>query len=263
MSVSNANDSHAIIQVVKGECAPNVKQITSGVCSDRESIDKLRRALDIPDGSPDVIIKRAKEIKGCLTESCLFKDHQQVLDERFKPEGPWKSTKWLSNKDIDDVLAQYADRFSLKHVEFQMRDFEKKGGELSKVNWLEVSKKYDFLACVLNTDLSSGGGEHWTPFFVDFRNGTVEYFDSAGQSPHDEFATFTIKVAHILSTLGRKFTDHCVTKVEHQKENTECGVYSLFYILSRLHGVSYKAFEYKRVPDDLMVAFRKALFRNS
>jgi hypothetical protein len=261
--VSNANDSHALVQVVKGECAPNVKQIAAGVCSDRESLDRLRQALNIPHSNPEAIIKRAKEIRGCATESCLFKEHKQVLTERFKPEGPWQSTKWLSNKDIDDVLLQYSEKFPrFKHVEFQMRDFEKQGGELARVNWPEVAKNYDFLGCVLNTDLSSGSGEHWTPFFVDFRNGTVEYFDSAGQPPLDEFVSFTVKVAHTLSKMGRKFTDHCITKVEHQKENTECGVYSLFYILSRLHGVSYKAFEYKRVDDNMMVMFRRSLFRN-
>jgi Ulp1 family protease len=145
-----------------------------------------------------------------------------------------------------------------------MRDFKLQGGELANLDWKTLSQKYDHLGCVLNTDVSGGPGEHWTAIFIDFKNGTVEYFDSAAQIPHKEFSDFIIETAHELTKLtSKKYTDVLVTKIEHQKENTECGVYSLYYILSRLHGVKYSAFEFKRVPDDMMVDFRKFLFRHS
>jgi hypothetical protein len=188
------------------------------------------------------------------------------LDERFNPEGPWNSVKWLSNTDIDQVLEKYAEKFPrFKHMHFEMRDFVARGGDLARVDWADMAKKYDYLGCVLNTDLTGGSGEHWTAIFVDFKRGTVEYFDSAGVTPpHCEFTDFVVDTAHKLTeATGRQFRDVLVTKIVHQLDNTECGVYSLYYILSRLHGVKHEAFEYKRVPDDVMVDFRRFLFRNS
>ena len=261
----NSNDSHALIKVVHGECAPTN---SAQVCSDRETLNKLREQLKIMATQPLAIIREAEQKTGCTSESCVLKKAgmmNSTTEALFHPEGPYKTTKWLNNKDIDDVLSQYAVKFPrFKHVEFQMRDFAAQGGELALLNWPQLAKDYDTLGCVLNTDLSSGSGEHWTPVFVDFLGGTVEYFDSAGQEPYKEFVEFTIQVANTLSKCtGRKFRDITLTKIEHQKQNTECGVYSLYYILSRLHGVKYTAFEFKQVPDDMMVLFRKSLFRNS
>jgi hypothetical protein len=182
------------------------------------------------------------------------------LDTRFKAKGPWDSTNWLDNKNIDDVLQRYARKFPrFYHCEFQMRDFAAQpGNELAVLDFVDLSKKYDAFGVVLNTDLTNSPGEHWVCCFVDFRGKTVEYFDSAGQPPKTEFLEFCIKTA---SELG--FRDVMVTKVQHQTGQTECGIYSLFYILCRLHGVAYKQFEYKRIPDDVMIDFRKYLFRRS
>lgn len=251
------------------ECAPNVEKVSKNVCSTQQAVDELRNWLKTATKNPERVVDEAKQRTGCDSESCLYKKidvlDKKDLDQRFNPAGPWNSTAWLSNSDIDGVLALYAKKFPrFKHVEFQMRDFKKQGGKLSRLDWCETAKKYDMLGCVLNTDLTGGPGEHWVAFNVDFKNGTVEYFDSAGQVPHGEFSEFAVETAHKLSECtGRTFHDHMVSKIEHQKENTECGVYSLYYILSRLNGVRYTAFEFKRVPDDVMVEFRKFLFRHS
>ena len=251
------------------ECAPHTKKLADNVCSTKESLDALKSWLKSSSSRPEKIIEEAKKATGCDSESCLYKAvdvlNDKDLDTRFNPKGPWNSTRWLSNTDIDDVLDLYNKKFPrFKHVEFQMRDFATHGGSLARVNWKDVSQRYDCLGCILNTDVTGGRGEHWTALFIDYKKGTVEYFDSAGQTPHREFSEFVINTAHQLSQItGKKFRDVLVTKIEHQKENTECGVYSLYYILSRLHGVEYRAFEFRRVPDDMMVEFRKFLFRHS
>lgn len=250
------------------ECAPQIKMIGTNVCSSTENLTKIKKWLQTTSGKPEKIIAEAKAKTSCDSESCLYRNistlSESDLDDRFKKEGPWNTTAWLSNEDIDkNVLADYAKKFPrFKHQEFEMRDFEARKGELSKLNWLDLAKRYDSLGCALNTDKTGGAGEHWTAFYVDFKNGTVEYFDSAGQTPLHEFSEFAIAVADELSKI-KKFTDEMVCKIEHQRENTECGVYTLYYILSRLHGVPFKTFEFKRVPDDMMVEFRKYLWRHT
>jgi hypothetical protein len=46
-------------------------------------------------------------------------------------------------------------------------------------------------------------------------------------------------------------------------DNSSCGPYSLYYIISRLEGVSSDAFQKNRIPDHKMWEFRKILFRKN
>lgn len=253
-----------------GECAPHLlnKTVAADICSTRESIDKLQKWLGSTALNPKKIIEEAKAKSGCESESCLYTRvptlDKKDLEIRFTPRGPWNSTQWLSNDNIDDVLAAYNVKFPrFKHIEFQMRDFKAVGDELGKLDWCDLAKNYDCLGCVLNTDVTGGPGEHWTAFFVDFIRGTVEYFDSAAQTPHAEFTDLIVTTAHGLSECsGKKFVDEAVVQLEHQKENTECGVYSLYYIISRIHGVPFSRFRKSRVPDSDMILFRQFLFRH-
>lgn len=54
-----------------------------------------------------------------------------------------------------------------------------------------------------------------------------------------------------------------VTKIVNQKDNHSCGSYSLFYILCRLCGISYKVFEENEIGDKLMHDFRNHLFAHN
>ena len=48
-------------------------------------------------------------------------------------------------------------------------------------------------------------------------------------------------------------------KVEHQKKNTECGVYSLFFIIEMLKTDKDYMF-HKEIPDEEIEKFRKEYF---
>jgi len=54
-----------------------------------------------------------------------------------------------------------------------------------------------------------------------------------------------------------------VTQIVNQKDNHSCGSYSLFYILCRLCGISYKVFEKNEIGDKLMHEFRRNLFAHN
>jgi hypothetical protein len=61
--------------------------------------------------------------------------------------------------------------------------------------------------------------------------------------------------------LGKKVEVKEVSKIQHQKDNSSCGPYSLYYIISRLEGVPFISFEKNRIPDNVMWDFRHHLFR--
>jgi hypothetical protein len=182
----------------------------------------------------------------------------------FTNKGPWKDNgQWLDNSDIDNCQKLWLHKFPThKHVRFMMMDFENQNEELAKVNWHAFAKNHDTLGCVLNTDHSGSPGKHWVCVFVDSKEKTVEYFDSAGSTPPPEANKFIVQTAKKLSDItGEKYKDIAVTTMSHQKSDSECGVYALFYILSRLHGVSWKFFKQTRIPDSDMKIFRSYIFR--
>lgn len=144
-----------------------------------------------------------------------------------------------------------------------------------------VRRKCDMFACVLNTDVSTGAGKHWVCVTVDMRGEpteaspwTVEYFNSAGNPPPRAATRWLAKTADsLIDHLSSKLKDSgdarsvsrlirtvAVTSVTHQKSRTECGLYTLFYIRSRLEGNPISMFTRQRVHDREMTEFRRHVF---
>lgn len=265
----------------EGECAPQVGNST-GVCSSQTVLERIKRYLEQQDRSIKThstrdLIEHAKQATKCESESCLFTKRSPLLEyitpglakkeliERFAPKGPHNNTTWLSNDNIDGVLKLYTQKFPhFYHVPYQMADFEKYGGDLASVDHAAVSKSHKSLGCVLNTDHHGGPGQHWVAVYVDFQGGTFEYWDSAGDPPFPEIHDFMIRQVDLMNAGGKRYKHVIVCRdIAHQKLNTECGVYSLYYIINRLNGVPYTFFQQHEIPDAIMHQFRKYLFRHS
>lgn len=256
------------------ECAPGVGVTNSGICSSSSAIAKIRQIFDIKYTDDEKIIEEAKNKTRCKTESCLYTktNIQKILPDelktRFNEKGPWNNTKWLDNLNIDDTINKWmtAKFPKHKHLEFSMIDFKKQRNHLASIKWGETCKKYDSLSCVLNTDKTGQPGQHWISIFCDLQSPTktVEYFDSAGANPPKEITDFLIEsVDKIEESKAGPVQSYNITNMEHQMKNTECGVYSIFFILCRKHGVPRSFFEKTRVPDSDMEKFREILFLHS
>ena len=268
------------------ECAFNIKD-ESGVCMDDKIVDELEKyATDVK----NLVVKNGKDaidglqqVYNCSSVSCLLHQDgirdaighdvaENQLNSRFKPEGPFDSNEWFSNVNIDEVLKQIAIKYKEKkflHIEFQMRDFESAGGELSRI---DLAKEYsnNGIRCfgvVFNTDVSSGRGQHWFSIFGAFHTEpfTIEYFNSTGQDPLPEILTWMKKTKHHMeNTLNKKVNDVIVSRIQNQKDNHSCGSYSLYYIISRLEGISHKHFTENKIGDETMHIFRRHhLFRQT
>ena len=131
---------------------------------------------------------------------------------------------------------------------------------------LKIINKYDSLGVVLNTDTSDGPGIHWFCLYCNFVVNpiTLEYFNSSGNMPAPEVQAWLVKTKFdIENNINRKCEIVIASRIIHQQDSeSECGNYSLYYIWSRLNGVSYKKFNDERIKDDVMIEFRETLFRN-
>jgi len=224
------------------------------------------------------------------------RDIKQELDLRYKAAGPRDNVNLLSNVHLDETLRRWARVFpEFFPCPFAMIDFDRNGDYLGRVDLPKilrgevsanlgpgighVRRKFTCFGCIVNTDVSSGPGKHWVELFVDARPPpgepwTVEYFNSAGNPPPKAIVKWMERtrddLARYRATLpGCEDKKKCpvesisVTSVDHQDSQTECGVYTLYYIRRRLEGTSYKFFFEEFVPDAAMTAFRAHIFRHT
>jgi len=232
-----------------------------------EVVDLLKKELNVTSESNIWDHIRFKKYAGVSKSNFILKNY-------FKPPGPADSTALLDNYNIDNTLEQWSHNSQslfgrkLYYIPFQMIDFAKMNTELSQIDLGEViNDGYDCLCVVLNTDISSGKGKHWFCLFCDFKHKdgdpyTIEYFNSSGNPPRTEVEIWMQKAVY---DLKKKYSKKCIiirsASRRLQYSQTECGVWSLMYIKSRLQGHNYNWFYKTDANDNDMIKLRKHLFR--
>jgi hypothetical protein len=197
--------------------------------------------------------------------------------DNFKPIGP-TDTKLMSNFDEDNMLRHFA-KFdpSFIAVTVQLMDFPEPHYKFSNelTGFLEHNKAgllsgdTKTFGCVLNTLRSDGSLSkvgHWVAMFGDFRGevATIEYFNSSGKSaPKDVFLWMEGFATDFTTLTGKRCIAVNVSNIVHQKSNTECGAYSIYFIAARLIGYSYKKFREKNIDDDVVTRFRSNVLISS
>lgn len=260
------------------ECAVGMKS-DSPYCMEPSILAKLKKIHNIQDMSNKTALGRMIEINNCNSESCLFKKNTVInvigereasiqLRTRFKPSGPYNSTKWFSNFNIDDVLEQYAKKYNkFLHIPFQMIDFTKQHTELESTDFVDIyNKGYKSFGVVLNSDTSYGSGKHWFCVYGDFTSTpiTLEYFNSSGRCVYPELSQWMYKTKYKLEkklNIDVKLVN--VTSIQNQEDNHSCGTYSLYYLHKRLENVPYSQFTHNPIGDENMHNFRYNLFHKS
>lgn len=291
--MENKSNGTLDVNIPVTECALDV---SGSVCSTKNTLKAMKNHLHDKniksmDTDKDIVDSIKKDLK-CDTEECVLKNPHFVKDYmkndikeslgRIKPDGPSDSTNLLNNINIDEVLKRLTLKHKdLYHMDFQMIDFagEKdssgwiiKNGqkitptELGKIDMATdvTAKNYKTFCVVMNTDVRTGGGIHWFSLFCDFRTNpiTIEYFNSSGNKPVKQIQDWLIKTEENLRASGHNAKVVILSGLIHQQDSeTECGLYSLYYIWNRLNGIPPQNFQNKRIPDSMMYKFRKHCFK--
>ena len=248
--------------------------------------------------SAATVLEKAKSATNCDTESCILthpvivdaigkNDIDNVMKHNFKPAGPALDyTALLNNFNIDQVLDQLAiANPEFYHIQFQMIDFAEQAKYIdagasnmympignprdANLATIDMTKKYrEGFKCfgvVLNTDFSSGPGKHWFSIFIDLRSDakphTIEYFNSSGNMPMIQVSTWLADASIKLSKLGEVEVVR-VTTERLQDDDYSCGIWALYYILSRLNKIPWRVFRNGSMNDSMMYEFRKHFFRH-
>jgi len=168
----------------------------------------------------------------------------------FAPDKPyeWKSkpNAWLSNFDIMNVLEQYERLYS--HFEFigpTPIDFDKVvngrciQSELCSFDLFDhIKRGKTHIGIIFNLSPHTSSGSHWVSLFIDTKERVIFFFDSTGEKMPPEIEAFVNRVQSQLKDHKKEEYQVENSPNDHQKGNTECGVYSLFFIITMLTGVT-------------------------
>ena len=218
----------------------------------------------------------------CNKESCWLKQKfvdgklDKELEYSFSPESPndWKKNpnEWLSSKDIIDVMKQYEDAYKCfeflgpSPIDYDVRKMygECVWQELCQFNLEEQIKRgKNKIGIIFNLDPHTKDGSHWVSLFINIKRKIIFYFDSAGFKIPKQIMKFVNTVISQGNSLDKPihFEFDQNYPVEHQYGNTECGMYSLYFIVHMLEDkINSYYLKNHILKDNYIEKFRKIYF---
>jgi hypothetical protein len=196
----------------------------------------------------------------------LNEDEKDNLENNiFRPNGPQGKFEWLSTYDINFALAQYENKYeNFQFLGAVPIDFaELDNLPFKTLNFDDLYKNgKKRLGVVFNLDEHYKSGSHWVSLFVDLEKGQVYYSDSFGIKCEKRIVDFIRKIEDYLKNeRGINDPDIRYNKTQHQKGNSECGVYSINFILRLLKGKTFDHITRKRVTDSQINKCRMIYFK--
>jgi len=271
-------------------CSPLVKnkKVVSSSCMTPEVLLKIRDEYNkdhenkIVATKPTLIWHELRMKLNCQDERKWVNEiddpklRAQIKKQLFAPEHPpeWFKNKneWLTNFDIDMVMEQY---------ELENKDFKYLGttpidydyivdttsqtcveDDLCKFNLKELmSQGKRRFASVFNLDKHDESGSHWVSLFIDVNKRIIMFFDSASGSIPKKINEFInhVKAQGLSENIEFKYING---KKKHQYGGSECGVYSIHFIIEMLKHPekAMHIFLYDRIPDKEIEKYRKKYF---
>jgi len=283
-------------------CSPNVSSIkVETSCYTPHILNTIKDAYNKSNPSDQITTSNPTEIWNelhakldhCNKEDCWLNSIddpklQKHIDRYvFAPDKPpeWNAdpNAWLSNYDIMNVLEQYEKAYP--HFNFigpTPIDFDAKLNTSSnQCVWnelchfdldMQMKKGYSQFGIIFNTDNSGGPGKHWISLYIDISNQVMFYFDSANATTPPEV---DVLAQRILDQAKKKgiVLKYMRNDKRHQQSDTECGMYSLFFIVTMLTGKiegrriglrkrlnMFKG--EKKIPDSYIEAYRNIYFND-
>lgn len=242
---------------------------------------------------PKQLYKRIKEevkhISDCNKETCwleikqfkneLSKKDYEELKNSFRPLKPksWNQNpnEWLTTENIDDVMEQYQNvNPTFEYLGALPIDFDRKNkddscavSDLCQLNLQElIDGGTESVGIVFNVDPSTRGGLHWFSIYVDLvgkncKTPCIYYFDSVK-------GDILLEIERLIQTIKDQYVEIYPDKdidvkfndLQHQYEDTECGVYCIHFLTEMLKGRNFFDYVNSKTNDKMMNKFRNVFF---
>lgn len=251
-------------------CLPlsSYKEIAKSLgVSTEQSPGALRSALDAK-----LNVQPGQEYSFLQASPLSPSDKDSLAKQYLRPKMPdaWKSDpdQWLDSLNIESVMKQYEEtnpEFEFMGpfpIDFAAPDPYVKGGskclireicDLDVNRFFKEGKKY--VGIVYNLDPHFKGGSHWIASFIDIPKHKCFYFDSYGMKPPKPIETFM----KWLTTQDPQMKLYYNSR-RFQFNGSECGVYSLYFIIRMLAQEPFRTFCRRAPRDSAMLDIRDELF---
>lgn len=187
----------------------------------------------------------------------------------FRPKKPksWLKDKhtWLTTTDINDVMEQYEKKY---------KDFKFFGPvpvdcptgiycELSNLNLKKMKNDgIKKLGIIFNLDKHNEPGSHWVGLIVNEDDKKITYYDSVGNPPPHHIQRF-VKLLKNNFKVNRKLNFIFeYNKKKHQYGGSECGIYSMNFLVESLKGMKLADFQKIKISDFSMNILRDYFYRS-
>lgn len=201
-------------------------------------------------------------------------EKQELEKTYLRPAQPskWKEDPdmWLDSLNIESVMKQYEEAYPSFEfmgpfpIDFAAPDpYNTTGGEkkclIREICGLRIQDALKqgtkSIGIIYNLDPHFKDGSHWVANYVDIPGHKCYYFDSYGYEPPKQIATFmkwltTQDPKMKLMYNARRF----------QFQGSECGMYSMYFIIRMLSGDLFRPFCRKQPRDSVMLDLRDWLF---
>ena len=274
----------------KANCAPTAEK-KDYTCYSDSALIKIKNLWNarhpdhkIDDISPYDIWRQLKTNMQdvCDIETCWLKQNfvthnvdKELESYTFTPKSPdsWvkNPTEWLSSVDIENVMKQYEKKYKCfdfmgpSPIDFDTRVMYNTcvWDELCNFSLKKhIDKGKNKIGIIFNTDPHYKGGSHWISLFINIKKRFIFFFDSNGDPVPKEIDVLCKRIIKQAKDISIDLTFNQNAPLEHQYENTECGMYSLYFIISMItdeHDYSY--FMKHRITDNMMKQMRLKYFR--
>lgn len=279
----------------KPRCSPATPEKEDEfTCYSDDGLDKMKNLWNIRHPNNKINTNKSEEIwrffkdnfaSTCENEKCWMRQQfaknklsKEMTLYTFAPDAPntWSDNpnEWLTSTDLTNVMAH----FEGKYKEFMFIgptpiDFDK----LTQHNecvWDEMcnfsitnllKKRKHKIGIIYNTDTHTQDGEHWIASFIDLKpkkgNPYHFHFDSNGDPPKTEIISFHKRLEGQAKNIGMELGFDKNHPKEHQYGDTECGMYTLYFIIKMLDGThDCEYFKTKRIPDKFVEKYRNIYF---
>jgi hypothetical protein len=226
-------------------------------------------------------------------------ENPDIVHNTFKPKGPPGKYEWLTTTHINAVINQYhtvyKDFLFLGAVPVDFDELPILGIHNLNFDTLKSNGKTK-IGLIINLDEHWKDGSHWVALYNDIMKNQIYYFDSLGKEPPKRIRKFINKMTkylyskkynrnlpindvisdlkkmhtskinkntkvHLNNLLNGQF-DIKYNHIQHQFEDSECGVYSMNFILNLVKGNSFEYVTKNIKSDEEMNGMRKEFFRN-
>lgn len=215
----------------------------------------------------------------CLLDktSALNVDTKKQLRKQYlRPRYPkaWLNDPdmWLDNFNIAAVMKQYQEAIPyFKFLGVFPIDFSAPSpyvksskpvclyNELCTINLKkEYSKGIRGIGAIFNLDPHFKGGSHWVGLYIDIKNinnPNCYYFDSYGYKTPPLIARLMKSLRLQNPNIGLGFNAR-----RFQYGGSECGMFSMYFIICMLYGIPFDEFCKDSVNDKFMLELRHILF---